>query len=59
LLHSASLHYAIKQTSAFIDSEVITRYFLRNRYIIRNGEADTPMMPRVAFFRYGRIKTKA
>jgi len=33
--------------------------FFRNRYINRNSEAATPMMPRVGFFRYGRIKTKA
>jgi len=57
LLRSASLYYAINQTSAFIDSEAIARYFFRNRYIIRNGEVATPPMPRVGFFRYGRIKT--
>jgi len=59
LLRSATLHYAINQTSAFIDSETITRYFFRNRYIARNSEATPPMMPRVGFIRYGRIKTKA
>jgi len=59
LLRSALLHYAINQTGAFIDSEAITRYLFRNRYVIRNGEAATPMMPRVDFIRYGRIKTKA
>jgi len=59
LLRSASLHCAINQTCAFIDSETITRYLFRNRYIIRNDEAASPMMPRVGFFRYGRIKTKA
>jgi len=59
LLHSASLHSAIKQTSAFFDSEAIIRFFLRNRNIIRNNEAALLPIPRVGFFRYGRIKAKA
>jgi len=58
LLRSATLYYAINQTGAFIDGETITRCFFRSRYIIRNGEADAPMMPRVAFSAMAELKQR-